>query len=670
MVNFLREWWQGMTGEEDTPFDGDVPAWMVSLGIHLVGIVVLAFIFSVMPNNQITLVVSADPLEEEEIEEPQIDEVYFSEEMTEDVGANSQMGATMALAQAPVFSEQSNVPTPVFQEQPFANINVQINNDIATSPNVNASMTVKGAVGVGATGASGAVDRITYEILQSLEQRKTLVVWVFDSSPSMRAQREEINSRFEKIYKELGVLQERGNKTFKKYETGSQPLLSSVMSFGGENPKPTMITKEPTANFEDVQAAVANIKDDESGVEMIFGAVRGAGEAHLRYRQQGRNVMIVVVSDEAGDDTGMIEDTLNVVRRYEMPVYVVGVPAPFGREDAPVRFTNTDPQYEQSTAWIPVKQGPESRSPEVVRLAFWGQTRDKVDADLLDSGFGPFHLTRLCYETGGIYFAVHAGKSSEARASGRAGAKYTENLQARLDMFFDPGIMRPYAPDYVTDKEYLQLLTTNKARMALHQAAKIAWVEQLDNPRTNFPYEGPGEFKTILDEAQKAAARLEPRVNMMVDALQIGESDRSKITQPRWQAGFDLAMGRSLAAKVRTEGYNALLAEMKRGVKFEDEKNDTWEVVHADEIRTGSVHVKLAAKAKEYLERVVAEHKDTPWAYLAKRELEIPLGWNLKESFSNVQAMKEAAGAGNGNANPNDKKKMLMKPRAPVPRRI
>ena len=49
--------------------------------------------------------------------------------------------------------------------------------------------------------------------------------------------------------------------------------------------------------------------------------------------------------------------------------------------------------------------------------------------------------------------------------------------------------------------------------------------------------------------------------------LQQGEADREKETVMRWQAGYDLAMGRTLAAKVRTEGYNAMLAAAKRGLK-------------------------------------------------------------------------------------------------------
>jgi hypothetical protein len=672
MIQSLREWWQNSTGEEDTPFDGDTGAWLVSLVAHLCVLICMALALLAMPDGPVTLLVSTEPEKEvEEIIEPPIDEVYFSDEVSEEVGANSLAGTAMAEAAAPVLSEHSKID---IRQDFVADSTIHLQSDnVSTSPTVSNKALTKGALGVGATGASGAVDRITYEILQSLEQRRTLVVWLFDSSPSMKTQRDEINTRFEKIYEELGVLEKRGNKTFKKYDKSSKPLLTSILSYGG-TPQVAFNTKEPTDSYEDISEAVKGIKDDESGVEMTFTAIKAAGERHLKWRQEGRNVMLVVVTDEAADDSGAIEDTLNVVRRYEMPVYVIGVPAPFGREEAPVKFQNTDPMYEQATNWIPVRQGPESVGAEVVKLAFWGQekSKDGVDPDLLDSGFGPFHLTRLCYETGGIYFSVHAGKSDEARLSGRAGAKYTANLQARLDKFFDPTIMRAYAPDYVTNQEYQQLLNSNKARMALNRAAGMTWTGAMENPRTNFPYEGPGEFKTMLDEAQKTSAVLEPRLNQLYETLKIGEADRAKITQPRWQAGYDLAMGRTLASKVRTEGYNLMLAELKRGKKFENEKNDTWELVNSDKIETGSVMTKLADQAKMYLERVVKEHEGTPWHYLAKKELETPLGWEIKESYTGVQAKKEAAAdaAAAAAANPADAVKKLMKPKAPVPKRI
>ena len=39
----LRRWWQYRTGEEDTPFDGGTPGWVVSMLFHLCLMFGLAF---------------------------------------------------------------------------------------------------------------------------------------------------------------------------------------------------------------------------------------------------------------------------------------------------------------------------------------------------------------------------------------------------------------------------------------------------------------------------------------------------------------------------------------------------------------------------------------------------------------------------------------------------
>ena len=92
----------------------------------------------------------------------------------------------------------------------------------------------------------------------------------------------------------------------------------------------------------------------------------------------------------------------------------------------------------------------------------------------------------------------------------------------------------------------------------------------------------------------------EPKINELYQILLHGEADRDKETVARWQAGYDLAMGRVLAVKVRTESYNAMLAAAKRGLKPSDPRNNTWVLRPSGEISAGSNFVKLAEKAKMY----------------------------------------------------------------------
>jgi hypothetical protein len=182
-----------------------------------------------------------------------------------------------------------------------------------------------------------------------------------------------------------------------------------------------------------------------------------------------------------------------------------------------------------------------------------------------------------------------------------------------------------------------------------------------------FPKVNEAELANLLSKAQQEAAKVEPNVEGIYSMLAMGEKDRPKLDTPRWQAGYDLAMGRTLAVLVRTKAYNTMLAQAKQGLKFKDPKNDTWVLKPSDKILAGSVLEKQGQQARDYLERVVKDHEGTPWAMLAERELKEPLGWEWDEKYTGVNAPREGMG-GDGNPAPpaNDRMKKLEKPKPVV----
>ena len=658
MIQGLRTWWQKQTGEDETPFDGDSPAFIVSLLAHLVLVIALGLTPLIVSDNQVTLTVVSVP-ETEEIEELKVpEEFYFAEQPSQDVGANSVQGEAMALSEAPIISEVSVIPNhqEILPEVEVANVEINNAIEVATGLNYNANMAVKGAAGEGTTGAVGAIDRLTHEILLSLEERKTLVVWCFDSTASLIPQRNAIHDRFDKIYEELGIIEAAGNKAFKKHE--DEPLLSSVVAFGNNV---ELLTKKPTENLAELKAAVKGIKNDDSGNENVFRAVYEVAKNYANYRytppggRPERNVMIIVVTDEAGTDQVGLDETVKLCRRQTMPVYVVGVPAPFGRKETMMKWVDPDPKFDQSPKWGVVEQGPESFAPERIKLNFSGSKEEDLP---IDSGFGPYSLTRLCVETGGIYFAVHANRDVRRAVS----RQETQAFSSHISHFFDPEIMRRYRPDYVSTTEYEKRRSSNKARFVLVEAAKMSQIDQMASPNLRFVKSDEAAFATALSEAQQEAARLEPKINQLYELLRTGESDREKEDTLRWQAGYDLAMGRVLAVKVRTEAYNAMLAAAKRGLKPKDPKNNTWTLKPADEISVGSQLAKLGERAKMYLNRVVKDHPGTPWALLAEKELKDPVGWVWEDSFTDLAPRRMGDGNGNAPAAANDAKMMLKKP--------
>jgi hypothetical protein len=656
----LKNWWQMRTGEDETPFDGDTPAWLASMVFHMCLLIVLGLIGLSDYRPEGIVLQMPEVIEDDDTLIDPLDFQYNPDETT-DVGASSEEKFDAPVQSlAPLVALESIVPPLEAETRPDGEFEAPelpvTPTGLAFSPNV----AIRGSTGVGTSGALGTLDLITVEIKHSLEQRPTLVVWMFDQSYSLNHQRKKVNARFRNIYRELGVIEGADDKAFKKHKNkGDVPLLTTVMSFGKQY---AYLTSAPTDDVALITKTVDGIENDPSGDENVFQAIYDVADKVKSMRKQ-RNIMIVVFTDEVGDDQQRgLEATIGLCRKHAIPVYVVGVPAPFGRDKALLKWIDPDPNYDQKPQWGEVVQGPESYMPERIKLSFGPGTSDEPIA----SGFGPYSLSRLTYETGGQYYRVHPNRVLNRAVS----RKETAELTSHLKYFFDEAVMRPYKPDYVSIEEYKKMVGANKARYALISAARQSWITAMKNPQLHFPKKNEADLANRLTEAQKVAAKLSPEINKLYQILKEGEADRPNESRPRWKAGYDLAMGRTLAAKVRTDGYNAMLAKAKNGLKFKNAKSDTWDIRPADEITVGSALARGAKDAKMYLNRVVNEHPDTPWALLASRELERPMGWTWEERHTGVNDVRRNGG-GNNNAMPrNDKRKPLVKPkpRRKVPR--
>ena len=453
-------------------------------------------------------------------------------------------------------------------------------------------------------GVEGAVDSLTWEIANTLREKKTLVVWLFDVSPSLAARRAMIADRVENVYNQLTSLNVSSDKVLK----------SAVVTFGE---KTNVITKDPVDDVGELVKAVRSIKSESSGNENTFAAVNFVANHYKALRAQ-RDIMIIIVTDEAGSDAKeMLEQAIISTKRYGMRCYCVGDAAPFGKEFTEAPFT-----LESGETVIGVmNRGPETFYPERVRLAYWGANGYALED--MSSGFGPYGLTRLCAETNGLYLITDDGR----------GRKY------------DPQVMRNYAPDYRPIKMLDADIDHNKAKTALKEVCRLLKIDNVPPPRLEFPSENDTVLRQAITEAQKPLADFEYKLDHLVRVLEPGEKDRAKIKDNRSRAGYDLAMGRVLALRARSFGYNLMLAEMKgMPKKFEKPGSNQWRLVSSKEITSGPTTKKLATRAMEYLNRVIDDHPGTPWSDFAELERNTPLGWEWKESTYNPNP----AGMGGG----------------------
>ena len=602
---------------DDPQFEGgvweflyDMPAWGISLIVH-VGILVGLMSLTYVIDAQQELLIESNVIPDEVLEEQYV----VSTEITEELGSDSQIniaGPSLATAQQSGFDNHKEQDQRL--DEIFVNPRLQ---QPQTPPTPNEAEMLTSLDLTGTTehvgGTDGAIDRIVQEIAASLRQRKTLVVWLMDESLSMEGRRAEVAARFEGIYKQLGQL-----------DIGADEALRSGVVGYGEHVH--VLQEKPTADLSELLAAVNSIENDKSGQEKVFTAVNEALRVFLpAKRRMKANMMMILVTDERGDDYDMLENTVKRCSREGVKAYCIGNSAVFGREKGYIE-TTWEADGETFTEDLPADMGPETVRAECVQIPFWlAKTRH---LNRMSSGYGPYTLSRLCTETGGVFFLA------------------ADNNRIKWDNV----VMRRYTPDYRPVANYVRELSSNRAKAALINAAELTMLESGDVPIPQLVFMANNDniLRQQITEAQKPLATLDYYVMQLQAQLEGGESDRAKLDSDRWRAGYDLALGRTLAMRVRALGYNAMLADMKSNPKtFTKEGSNQWELVPSDDIGGGATVRKLHKRTMEYLGRVIDEHAGTPWAYFATAELSAPLGWEWQER----QIAMAAQNMGNNNNN-------------------
>jgi hypothetical protein len=483
--------------------------------------------------------------------------------------------------------------------------------------------------------ASGAVDQITEKLQEALAiPKKVLVVWLFDESASAANLREDVIKRLDRCYRTLN------GKEKPPAKADDARVLSAVASFGE---KVTFLTEEPVAAPNEVEQAASQVKGEKSHIENTFGAIKETAQKYLDYRtRKNRFVTIVVVSDEVGDDQTKVDEVVPMLATYSIPVYVIGQAAVFGVAEGGDRGAEG---MSPGSHEIRVRQGPESRDPEWIRLSGPGDIALNVDTEM-----GPYSLSRLCLESGGVYYPLPSAggyvpdsgnsggrgrldrKNDEGGYWGRASASGASKVtSSATSVGKPPSPFKKYAPEYLSEQAYQKQLQGNKAMRALVEAAKLPQAEIVTSYDMAFRNDDEIKRNKDLDAAQRPAVRVLPGITALYDLLKPGEADEPKLPEGRWKVGFDLALGRVMAAKARTDGYNNMLAVMKAGKKFKDPKSTQWIIEPTDEATGVSAVDNMAAKARKYLKSVVDTYPGTPWADSAERELQVPIGWKWTE---------------------------------------
>lgn len=486
---------------------------------------------------------------------------------------------------------------------------------------------VSGEAGRVVEGYGAALGQMTQELVRMMRESKVLVVWLFDESESMKDDQKEVRERFHKVYEELGLVQ----KHDARLKLSDEVLLTSIMSFGKGIAEHTA-DKKPTSNVDEIKKAIDKIQVDESGLENTCAAIMSAVSKYQQFAQrQKRKLILIVVSDESGDDGEHIEEAIQRCKSADAPVYVMGHYSVFGYPYARLRWV--DPKT-GLTHWLPINRGPETPFPECLQF-------DGLHArwDVFSAGVGPYEQVRLAKQTGGIFFMLPGNEDN------LIGAGSVE--QRKFDMLD----MQEYLPDLSSRLEYAKARDASKFRDA--QWKVIVTLNPHKDPNKevlNMQEHGysidPAQFaiqgKATFEKALRAMGMLNEATKLLDSVKKLRDKEPSE----RWRANYDLMHAQCLAYRVRL--FQLLLSldqHQKNKPKPRDELKNEWDIHRVPQLlEPDKEQIKVTKVDLDELKRqnetaraeyqaVIENHPRTPYARRAEWELQHGFGMTFVDVY-------------------------------------
>ena len=358
-----------------------------------------------------------------------------------------------------------------------------------------------------------------------------------------------------------------------------------------------------------------------SGVENTMQAVTHAVESYAGIIGKDRKMLLVLVTDESGDDGSDVEEARQALKKFKVPLYVIGRQSLFGYPFAHHRYV--DPATKD--VYHPViHRGPETADVECFQ---WDGLYDRWDEQ--PSGFAPWELARLTRDSGGIYFLLPSEEFMRMRQR--------EQLYSIVQL-------KEYMPEYDNRMVYVQNRTASELRRSLYQ---IVTETKNMTYRRDFSIDPGEQSQAAMQEGAKATEKLNflLKVQEHLEKLK-ALSDREP--ERRWQAHYDLMLAQTVAFQIIAYEYRALMAQIAQKPRIPSKQPTpdlaiTFVVDHSRQpLAPKDMTAKKYAEAKRLLQGVIVKHPKTPWADLAQDTIDRGFSVILNEWHHNPKYQERA----------------------------
>ena len=472
---------------------------------------------------------------------------------------------------------------------------------------------ISGDVTYEASDVGVALDQLAREILRHLTQHKVTVVWLFDESQSMKDDQKAIKGKFDRVASELKLNAEgiSGKKS-------ASALNHAIVGFGA-----TMHyeLEKPTIDIDQIGRAIDRLRIDDSGTENTMHAVQDVVSHYSGMIRKDRKLLVVLVTDESGDDGEYVEEARQALVGRNVPLYVIGRQSLFGYGIAHLQYV--DP-VTKDVYWPGIHRGPETAGVEQYQ---WDGLHDRWDEQ--PSGFAPYELARLSKDSGGIYFLLPSEEYMRVRQREKAYALATS---------------KEYVPDYESRAGYVEKRTKSELRRSLFEIIQLTKAFPY---RRHFPI-NPAE---MVDAASKEVPVVTDRLTALLaiqKRLESLQKARDREPEKRWQAHYDLMLAQTVAYQVKAFEYRACLLEMiKKPPRPKTmptaEMQVEWVIDHSGTPKAPKdLTAKKYAEADRLLKQVIARHPKTPWSDLAQDEINRGFSAQINEWHHNPRYNERA----------------------------
>lgn len=440
---------------------------------------------------------------------------------------------------------------------------------------------------------------------------RCIAVWLFDESKSMKPHQQIVRQKVDELYESLGIV---GGGVAE-----NKRIVTAVCSYGKDF---HVLLKDPTADMAKVRDAIDKVPVDESGAENYLAAVNGVLNEFSGYaKKYSRNIVIVIVTDEAGDDDAPpkegpspLEVTVDRLKKrwgaenkLSASVLAFGYEAGafgYGRE---LTYDPSVPKGTDPYAWV--NRGIESAFSEMIGHDYYFRNVERVP-----SGFGPYGLSRLCHETGGVYYLM--------RQSGATSYDYEK-------------LLKGYQPELENRAEVAARNAKNNARKLIMMIpgawGAIGWRED----RKFDPYYwnnegGRKQMETTLKIVDEWLALINDAIKRMSELANVSFADTPSAR--RWEANRDLMWAQLHKHRFELIQLRLTMQDLQSGKNIPPPGDIGWHIgLDGGVLRGDMEKVKEEiGNVRALFQEVVDRHAGTPWEVYARGEMNSLHGFAIR----------------------------------------